>query len=117
MSEQVNYQLRPFQGADFAKNIIIKVNGEPLDLTGAQVFMQFRSKPNGELLLDLDDSGYITLGDAANGEIVINVPAAVTDELAWALGYYDLRIQLAGGQTIKPMYGQVRMFNGVTTDG
>lgn len=116
MPSTVEYELKPIQGADFNLNIIVKVDGAPIDLTGATVYMQIRVKPNGELLADLDDAGYISIGDPLAGEIAVSVPAAATDGWAWSLAYYDLRILLAGGDTIKPLYGRVRMISGVTTD-
>lgn len=87
------------QGATFQHKIIWQKENPvgsdiflPIDLTGYTAKMQVRAKISDPLILELSTANSrITLG-GANGEIILNVPATVTDTLVAGKYVYDLEL-------------------------
>ena len=80
--EATRFDLVIPQGSDFEQEFTWMA-GDPLapvDLTGFTVEAQIRYAYGGDLILDF--SSDITLGDAA-GTILIDIPAADTENLSW----------------------------------
>lgn len=85
-----------FPGVQFT----IQLNGQPLDLTGAQAIMQLRRGPN---VRHVDAQYQLTITDAAAG--MIQFPAQIID-LAPHNYYYDIELRLADGTVKTYIHGQ-----------
>lgn len=85
------------QGATYKRVIeYVDENDSPIDLTGYTVRMQIRNNHiTNDIILELTDL-YISITDALNGEITINIPANITATLPSILGVYDIEIELTG---------------------
>lgn len=66
----------------------------PIDLTGCDVYMQVRKgSPNGVLLTDFKEEGFISIGDASEGEIRIDIPAEKTRRPPIYDGEFDILVE------------------------
>lgn len=94
-----------FLGVQFA----VKVNGVPLDLTGATILCQFRKAALKPVVLEWkNDSGITvvtppTLGVFGFDEQIIN--------LASGQYQYDIEITLASGQRVNYIYGALTVLD------
>lgn len=88
----------------------------PVDMTGMSARMKIADKVGGTTLLSLHtDTGEITL-DAAAYTVTLRLAPAVTEELAWVRGVYDLEIFNASDVFLL-CYGAVAVAKEVTTNG
>jgi len=85
----------------------------PVDLTDHQPAMQIRERFTNELILDLTDE-YISIGDGIRGEIVLNVPTEVTEDLDFSNALYDIEVITPEGDTHRLFEGSVYLSKEVT---
>jgi hypothetical protein len=84
------------KGATFIKTITWKNSGIPIDITGYTAIFTIKPSPSSDetlLVLDTDSTadGSITI-DGTAGEIEIDIDATCTEDLAFDLSYYDLKL-------------------------
>lgn len=90
--------------------------GVPVDIVGCSVKMQIRpSSDSQELYLDLTDK-HISIGDGAQGEIIINIEAEVTKTLNFSVGVYDIIVERPTGEVSKILEGLVYLTQTTTRD-
>lgn len=87
-----NYNLPEHRTGDTfrALDCVLKINGQPVDLTGATILCQVRSSPEGAVAMTLATS----LPDPVNGVFRINEQAV---NILPARYYYDVQITRANG--------------------
>lgn len=68
-------------------------SGQPIDLSNAEVKMQVRTKPDGEVLWNLTEGDGITVGGVGNN--VVNI-SRICDISGCGAFYYDLQVTDAG---------------------
>ncbi len=84
------------QGATF--NVLVTYknsSGSAINLTGygARMDIRYGQITDSDILLALGASNsYVTISNASNGQITINIPANVTDNFNPQTYYYDLEI-------------------------
>lgn len=83
------------QGTTFRRTFTWTAGGEPVDLTGAECRMQIRSAKSRTATLLADVTEYLTTNSLI-GEIVLEVPGAVTDGYAFDSGHFSLRVDRPG---------------------
>lgn len=98
-----------WQGATFRTRLTVYTDAagqSARDLTGFTASLKIREAPRSpNLLLSLVSPSDLILG-GMTGAIDIIIPAAVTAEFTWTVGYYDLRIAAPnGGDTDALVYG------------
>lgn len=112
------YELKILQGATFSKRFVWKSGAEkqPVDLTGATVRMQVRlAKPLEEVLLEANEkNGMFIVEDPLQGLVYLNVPPAVTDELTFRTGVYDIEIEMPDGVVHRLLEGRISVDPQVT---
>lgn len=87
----------------------------PIDLSEATVKMQIRPTHRSDALyLDLYEGGYISIIDAPNGMILIDIPANVTESLSFSKAVYDIQIEFLDNYIIRPIEGYVSLSPEVT---
>lgn len=84
------------QGATFSVVITYKnSSGSAINLSGygARMDIRYGQTTDADILLALGASnGFISVSDATNGKITINIPASTTDNFNPQTYYYDLEI-------------------------
>lgn len=117
--DQLGY--RPFFAGD-SYTYSVDLQGSdppgPLDLTGATVWFTVKSdsvKSDAEALLALKTGAGVTITDAPNGEFeVVFTPTDTEDiEGTW---WYDLKVKLASGRTIRVSYGRIEFLPNITRE-
>lgn len=87
----------PYAGGGVLKSL------RPVDLTGATARQHIRATPGGPLLLELSSTAPAgeprLIIDLADCTIAREIPAAITQTLAWAAAVYDLEITQGGHVT------------------
>lgn len=103
--QPVNTKLKIYAGDTFNDVWTLKLNGSPVDLTGATALMQFRGDANAtSILFEMKTSdSTIVLGGAA-GTITFNkvIPSNLPE-----LFYYDFQITYSGGVVETLIGGEV----------
>lgn len=101
-----NYTFQCLQGANFEEVVTWKnAAGSPINNTGYSARMQVRKEPNTEVLANLSTAnGKIELG-GSNGEVVLALEAAETEDLPPGDYYYDLEMVSAGGAVSRIVEG------------
>lgn len=88
--------------------------GSTIDLTGYSVRMQFREQiDDTDTLYDSVTEGGVTL-DEPNGDILIAIPASITEAWEFRNAVYDLEIENGSGVVTRVMKGRVRVDPEVT---
>lgn len=90
----------------------------PVDMDGYSARMQIKDKVGGNVLLELTSAAAagearIIIDNAAR-TIVREIPASVTEAIAWKRGFYDLEM-VSGDYVIKIDTGSVTVGDEVTT--
>ena len=99
------------QGATFTRQMTVKENNSPLNLTGYTAAMQLRSTY---------DSGTVALSmtaaviNATQGILSISATATATAALEEGIYVYDLEIESSGGVVTRLMEGKVTVTPEVT---
>ena len=106
------------QGSRFHNVIVFKdSDGDPFDLTNYTAGMQIRKykEDTGDPELTMNTSnGYLTLGGIL-GTITMNVPGAITANLDFKWGYYDLEFYHSDGVTLlRILQGRIELSKEVT---
>jgi hypothetical protein len=88
------------QGATFSKQLTWTIDENPVDLTTYSARMQVREKHSStSTIVSLtSDAGDITLG-GANGTILIEIPASVTEDFIAKDYVYDLELIVTSNVT------------------
>jgi hypothetical protein len=98
MSYPAKYKMRARQGQTFNRVFTWSVNDSPINLTGYTARMQVRRRPSGSSAVVLDASPYITLG-TSNGQVTLNIPASILEDISPATYVYDLELDNGGTVT------------------
>lgn len=116
------------QGADFQLAIRYSRNNQPVDLTTWTARTQIRKKHGGEVWLavttDTGEPASLTMN--ADGTIILDIPAAVTEAKTWdsrsklvdgepqPVGVWDLELTDENGAVIRLVQGTVSISPDVT---
>jgi hypothetical protein len=84
-----------YQGATFDEELLLEVDGDPVDLTGYTAAMKVRATPADDAVLSLTNGSGITLGGAL-GTVAVVITATQTSDIAAGRYYYDLELTSAG---------------------
>jgi len=108
-----------YQGACFkqAWEMVDKVSGDPIDLTGYIARMQIRGKiKDAEHIVDLttENKGITITGTAEKTILALYISADVTAGLVVSKGVYDLELIDAPGDVYRLMQGVVTISKEVT---
>lgn len=117
MATKVN--LFPDQGADYPHIFLYrnKATGAAINLTGYTIEMQVRPfAQSDELLFDGDTGakGNVEITDAANGEITITIPGAITALWRNNEAVYDIKGTPSGGDPERIAQGSVYLSKATT---
>ena len=92
----------------------------PINFTGATFLMQIRSNSNstGTLLLELSsENSMISYGDDATlGLVTLSIDVTTVETITWTRGFYDLKMTIAGVDTVL-MQGFIDTYPGISTVG
>lgn len=104
------------QGSRFNKKLTLKesTTGPVIDITGWTWEMQVKKKVGGTAILTLTDGDGITVTDATNGELEIDIPSADTESLSPGTYKYDLEYT-TGGETTRLLEGDIEVTAQITT--
>lgn len=98
------------EGATLRKEIQVLWGGRPFDLTGYEVFMQARVRPDDPPVLDLSTvGGGIEIVDAHAGRMVLKMSAEDTSALEFVSARYTLELHGEGGYVIRLLEGFVTL--------
>ena len=119
MATKVN--LFPDQGAEYQHIFLYrnKATGAAINLTGYTIEMQVRPYAQAgdtDLLFDADTGakGNVEITDAANGEITITIPAAITATWRNNEAVYDIKGTPSGGEPERIAQGDVYLSKATT---
>lgn len=104
-----------YQGATFKKvfhwyTSKKQNNGQPVDLTGCAVRMQIRPRhTSDEIIHDLTINNHITITNAVEGEITINIPAVVTEAFTFQKAAFDIEVVFENGDVFRIIEGGVSL--------
>lgn len=94
--QPANIDLTVYKGATFSKGFQWKTGSSPVpvNLTGCTARMQIRKNVNDENILDTltTENGKLSIEDAVNGKVRINISAAASSAYTFTSGVYDLEI-------------------------
>lgn len=91
--------------------------GDPLDLTGYTVRSQIRKYiSSDDVILDLDDGGYISISDAVNGVIAVDIPDEITAGLPQGSAACDVLLEDPSGDVERLLFINFTI-GGVVTRG
>ena len=104
-----SYNFTIEQGATFSLTFQWKgPNGEPIDLTGSTVRMQFRPKITSETLyFEATDSNGFLIVDALNGKITLTIDSETTASFKWTSAFYDLEVEASNANVTRLIAGYV----------
>jgi hypothetical protein len=110
---KLNLTLR--EGATFRTRLTLKdARKRSINLTGATLRIEFRDRKDGVLLYELTaGNGRLTVTPTL-GRVDILLTAAETEALTFAKAVWDLRIEMAGGDVIYPVEGNILVQRSVT---
>lgn len=101
------------QGATFSRNMVWKINGNPVDLTGYSARMKMRNKTGVQALsITSSAGGGVTLG--SSGEIAILLSATSTSRLSPGKYSYDLELESPDGVVTRLIKGVLTVSAEVT---
>lgn len=101
------------QNSLFQWRIELQASGQPVDIEGAEVFMQVRALSSNALMADLSD--YATVSDIEQGVIEIDAPASATANLKERTqARYDVVLQMPDGDLWRVISGMVHVTAAVT---
>jgi len=82
------------QGATLSKSIVVYFDGVVFDLTGYEARLQVREKSYADPVISLTSSpaAGLTISDATNGLILVDMLATATDDLSFISGVGQLEI-------------------------
>lgn len=87
----------------------------PVNLMEAEAKMQIRrSQRSEEVLLDLNEGGFIEITDPVNGQVTVNVPPEETQKFTFSSAVYDIEIHFRDKTVIRLVEGRVINSLGVT---
>jgi len=87
----------------------------PIDMTGCVARMQLRQTAKSETIyFDLLASGCISIIDAENGKILINIPALETENFTFTRAAYDLELAYPDGEVERLLQGYINISSEVT---
>lgn len=94
--QPASLDLTVYKGSTYSKLIQWKTGdpATPVDLTGCTARMQIRKRVNDTEILETltTENGKLTIYNAAEGRIRIDIPAATSTAYAFTSGVYDLEI-------------------------
>lgn len=111
------YNLTINQGETFEFALGLTMpNGDVADLSDITPMMQIRASSLAETpILDLNKISGITVG--ANGNIVIHIPANITETLNFVNAFYDIELHHIDGTVKRILQGKVNLNMGITKSG
>ena len=104
------------QGSDYFNELVWKDSNENIvTLTGYSAKMEIRSKYGSiDVLLELSTvNGRITISEL-DGQIILQIPSAVTELITWTTGVYDLELTGPTGIVTRLLQGKVTVIKEVT---
>ena len=113
--ESAKYDILIETGTDFVLPFTVRDNnGNPVDLTGAQVEAHLR-----EYAESPDYYEFSCIHNGSGGRITITLPHETTSQISYSYGVYDVKLTLADGTISHPLSGDVKVKEGITktTDG
>lgn len=109
-----------YQGATFNRPftwVFIDPNTKertPVNLRNASIQMQLRKSVAGEVLVDFGVEGYVKITDPEEGKFEINIPASVTQGMAFNSGVFDIEIHFDDGVVVRVLSGRMVLSREVT---
>lgn len=109
-----------YQGASFNKPFYWSIiDGEtqeriPVDLTGAEIRMQLRTRVDGPVIVDFLESGYIYITDPEKGGWEISISAEDTALLDFRSGVFDIEVKFPEGTVTRIVSGTLVLDKEVT---
>jgi hypothetical protein len=89
------YNITAYRNDTLQKTItVVDSAGSPVSFATATMKMQVRTKPDGDVLLELTEGDGLTVGGAGNNVITISKVVSITGCGAY---YYDLQATFASG--------------------
>lgn len=104
MTAKLNITIQ--QGSTFILEFEYQFNGSGINLSDATPQMHIRRIASSEKLL-LDATPYISIVNAAEGGIRIEIPAAITEQLKFKKAVYDLELHYLDGFVERLVEGNV----------
>lgn len=102
------FDLMVYQGATCRLAFVWKVDGEPLDLTGAEVRAQIRNRFQSPVLASFVCSG------TDDGRVTATLPATVTAALVASEHRWDLEVEWDDGDVCRLLMGTATVSPQVT---
>lgn len=93
------------QDSTFRMRVAITSKDGPVDIEGAQVFMQVRELNSGDLVADF--SAWAKVSDTDAGVIEVDAPAAASANINHKRYDYDIALVLFDGEVYRPLRGIV----------
>jgi hypothetical protein len=108
-----NFVIR--EGQTFRRTLVWKdSSGKPMNLTGCVVLVQFRDKPDGVLLQELNvGNGALTV-TPLKGSVAMYLSDEETAALTYAKASWDMRVTFTNGESYYPIGGKVQVTRSVT---
>lgn len=100
-------------GATFRLLVTYTVSGSAVDLTGVAVKLEIRDRPGGTVLITLSTPGEIVISAPLTGEMQIDAPPSLSDDLVND-AVYDMKITYSDGSVDRIMDGRVQLSPAVT---
>jgi hypothetical protein len=89
------YNIIAYRNDTLQKTVsVVDSTGSPVSFATADIKMQVRTKPDGEVLLELTEGNGLTVGGAGNNVITISKVVAIQGCGAY---YYDIQATFATG--------------------
>lgn len=100
------------QGVDYREKFVYRFEGQPIDLTGVEFYMEIRDEGSGQLVLDASSYVYSTLPE--EGVIEVAIPAPITRTIEAKRGLYDILLKHSSGEWERLVQGRVTFSPSVT---
>ncbi len=104
------------QGTTFRRELVWKdASNTPINLTGYSARMQVREHLSSQTaFLELSTSNSRISITAAQGKLVLEIPANITETLTHPTGVYDLELEAANGTVTRLLQGRVTIDRSIT---
>ena len=111
------YRIDIFRGDNRTLEVtVLDTNGNPVDLTGAQIKFTARTKIDRKKVIEKSstDPAQITITDAANGKYEIYLIPSDTYSLKPGKYVFDSQVTLSSGQVYTVVFGTIEVKPDVT---
>lgn len=101
--------------ADLRQSFTLNASdGNPIDLTGAVLKMDFENRATNDVLVANQSNGFLSILDEPAGQFELAVPAAILSAINPGVYKHDLIITLANNETYRVWQGALSLTHGVT---